>query len=71
MGAWENFCMSYAPEILAALRDLCRERQAVTQTGYLTDSEYASIDEAIKELGGQYVPGVIDWRGSLRRCLFG
>ncbi|WP_078327633.1 hypothetical protein [Mycobacteroides salmoniphilum] len=63
--------MSYAPEILAALRDLCLERQAVTKTGYLTDSEYAAIDAALEELRGAYVPGVVDWRGSLRRCLFG
>ncbi|WP_235659843.1 hypothetical protein [Mycobacteroides abscessus] len=66
-----EFRMSYAPEILAALRDLCRERQAVTKTGYLTESEYESIDEAIEELGGEYGPGVVDWGGSLRRCLFG
>lgn len=68
----------YAPEILAALRDLCRERQAATGSYYLTDSEYASIDKALEELGYNDPPfldgahGVVaEWRGSLRRCLFG
>lgn len=63
--------MSYAPEILAALRDLCRERQAANGSTYLLDSEYAAIDEALEELGydGAY-GGSVDWLGSLRRCLF-
>lgn len=37
--------MSYAAEIIAGLRDLCKERQAINGSTYLTDSEYASIEE--------------------------
>lgn len=63
--------MSYAPEIIAAVRILCKERQAATGSSYLTDSEYESIDEALEEVGGAYGPGVSEWVGSLRNCLFG
>ncbi len=53
--------MSYAPEIVAAVRILYKERQAETGSSYLTDSEYESIDEALVELGGAYGPGVVEW----------
>lgn len=66
---------SYAGEIIAGLRDLCRERQAITGSVYLTESEYESIDAALAELGypdsGYAAAGAREWTGSLRRCLFG
>lgn len=64
--------MSNAAEIIAGLRDLCRERQATNGSPYLTDGEYESIEEALRELN--YEPGyggAAEWERSLRRCLFG
>jgi hypothetical protein len=64
--------MSYAAEIIAGLRDLCKERQAINGSTYLTDSEYASIEEALQELKYEYgYGGATEWKNSLKRCLFG
>ncbi len=66
---------SYAGEIIAGLRELCKERQAVTGSVYLTEGEYASIDSALRQLGysgdGFSGAGAREWANSLRRCLFG
>ena len=63
--------MSYASEIIAGLRDLCKERQAVNGSPYLTDSEYASIEEALQELNfNPAYGGATEWKNSLKRCLF-
>lgn len=66
---------SYAAEIIAGLRELCKERQAITGSVYLTEGEYASIDNALAQLGytgsGYSAAGAREWAGSLRRCLFG
>lgn len=65
--------MSLAGEIIAGLRILCKERQGGSV--YLTDGEYASIDQALRELGykdeGFSRAGAEEWSESLRRCLFG
>lgn len=67
--------MSLAGEIIAGLRMLCTERQTATGSVYLTESEYASIDQALRELGykdeGFSHAGAEEWSESLRRCLFG
>lgn len=67
--------MSLAAQIIAGLQILCKERQAVTGAMHLTDSEYASIDQALRELGykdeGFSHAGAEEWSESLRRCLFG
>lgn len=63
--------MSYAAEIIAGLRDLCKERQAINGSPYLTDSEYSSIEQALPRTQLQSgVRRATDWKNSLKRCLF-
>jgi hypothetical protein len=63
--------ISYAAEIIARLRDLCKKHQAINGSPYLTDSEYASIEEALKELNfDPTYGGATEWKPPLKRCLF-
>lgn len=58
--------------ILAALRDICRERQARYSLPFLSEGEHKTLNSVIEGLGGVqpgYSYGIPDWTGSLKAAL--
>lgn len=58
--------------ILAALRQICRERQDRYNLHFLTEGEHRTLNTVIDGLGGvqpNHGYGIPDWTGSLKAAL--